>query len=163
MGRSASLPKITDTKNGQAELGLAVYHRELLFRLAIPPGSVALALTVAAAMQLFVAIRRDGLRGSNIGPGRTLILAWRLNVAVLVLTPIRVRHLVVLILPGRTLIRFGAWLVVHMSSVGRSVFSVTRVAFLRSFLFHDTAHTALARSRHDTLIGSSGFGAFFSE
>jgi hypothetical protein len=75
-------------------------------------------------MELFAitAIRRGGLGGPNVGVRRALAASLRLNVLVLVLAPIRIRHFLVFIIPRRTLIWFRAWLVVHKSSVGRPYF-----------------------------------------
>ena len=117
-------------------------------------------------MELFTitAIRRGGFRGSFVGVRRALAAASRLYIPVLVLPPIRIRHLFVFIVPRRTLIRFRAWLVVHKSSVGRFLVSCDprRISAFRRFSL-DTVHTALARSGHDTLIAHPASAHTFPE
>ena len=128
--------------------------------LATPPGRIRLAI----AMEMFtIAIGRGGLRGSCVGVRGALIAASRLDVPVLVLPPIRIRHLFVFVVPRRTLIRFRAWLVIHKSSVSRFLVlcDPRRISAFRRFTL-DMIHTALARSGHDTLIAHPVLAHFSS-
>ena len=106
-------------------------------------------------MELFAitAIRRGGLGGSNVAIRRTLAATLRLNVLVFLLPPIRIRHLLILFIPRRTLIWFRAWLVIHKTSVSQILISCDprRISAFLCFAL-DMVRSALARSGHDTLI-----------
>jgi hypothetical protein len=74
-------------------------------------------------MELFAitAIRRGGLGGPYVGVRRTLAATLRLDVLVLFLPPIRIRHSLIFFVPRRTLILL-AWFVIHKTSVSRPHF-----------------------------------------
>jgi hypothetical protein len=72
------------------------------------------------AMELFAitAVRRGGLGGPCVGVRRALAATLRLDILVLFLPPIRIRHFLIFFIPRSTLILL-AWFVIHKTSVCR--------------------------------------------